>query len=135
MLAPEPGMARPALLQEIAVEQAAEEHVVDTEWAGLGLDELREYLVATVRKQVAGEVKLAPEELDVRRPLSEMGLDSVMTLVIRRRLEKLLRLSLPSTLLWTHPTVVDIASFVALLLSVEEPTVEEPETPLAVIVT
>lgn len=132
MTAPEPGTTRPALLDEIQVEeQAAEPVAAESEWAGLGPDELREYLVTAVRRQVAGEVRLAPEELDVRRPLSEMGLDSVMTLVIRRRLEKLLRLSLPSTLLWTHPTVADIAGYVFAQLIESEP---EPEMPAAVVV-
>ncbi|MFJ5992223.1 type I polyketide synthase [Lentzea sp. NPDC092896] len=130
MIAPEPGMSRPPLLDEVVVEETAGEAAPDTEWAGLTGDELREYLVTAVRRQVAGEVRLDPDELDVRRPLSEMGLDSVMTLVIRRRLEKLLQLSLPSTLLWTHPTVAGIADFVGGLLTESE----EQEMPVAVVV-
>ncbi|MFD9704359.1 type I polyketide synthase [Lentzea sp. NPDC059081] len=130
MLAPEPGMSRPPLLDEVVVEEAVTEAVPDAEWAGLEGDELREYLVTVVRAQVASEVRLAAEELDIRRPLSEMGLDSVMTLVIRRRLEKLLRLSLPSTLLWTHPTVADIAGHVGVLLTGPE----EQEEPVEVVV-
>ena len=62
-------------------------------------------------------MKWAPDSFDVRRPLMEMGLDSVMTLVIRRRLEKLFRLALPATLLWDRPTVTAIAGFLAERLS------------------
>ncbi|MFI9811908.1 type I polyketide synthase [Saccharothrix variisporea] len=81
--------------------------------AGLDPEELREHLLALVAKEIGAELKIEPDALDVRRPLGELGLDSVMTLSIRRRLEKRFRLSLPATLLWNHPTVAAIVSFLA----------------------
>lgn len=46
---------------------------------------------------------MSEDDLDIHRPLSELGLDSVMTVAIRRRLEKRLQMDVPATLLWTHP--------------------------------
>jgi 6-methylsalicylic acid synthase len=42
-----------------------------------------------------------------------MGVDSVMTVALRRRLERLYRLTLPATLLWNQPTVAAIAQYLA----------------------
>ncbi|ONI92679.1 hypothetical protein ALI22I_02665 [Saccharothrix sp. ALI-22-I] len=81
--------------------------------AALDPEELRAHLLAQVAKEIGGELKIDAEQLDVRRPLGELGLDSVMTLSIRRRLEKRFRLSLPATLLWNHPTVTAIADYLA----------------------
>jgi 6-methylsalicylic acid synthase len=115
-----PGMVRPALLRELAADEAPAQNRTDTTdlpWAGLAGDELQEYLVGEVSRQVSAELRLPTEELDIRRPLAEMGLDSVLTLVIRRRLEKHFRLSLPTTLLWNWPTVQAIGEFLTESLS------------------
>ncbi|MFL6000084.1 MAG: beta-ketoacyl synthase N-terminal-like domain-containing protein [Streptomyces sp.] len=130
ILPPEPGAERPRLLAELAVPDADTPGQAETEWAALAPEELRSYLVDEVRSQVAGELKFDPDTFDVRRPLMEMGLDSVMTVVIRRRLEKIFRLSLPSTLLWDRPTVAAIGEFLFELLrteGTEETRGEEPE--------
>jgi 6-methylsalicylic acid synthase len=119
MTAMDPGMPRVPLLREITVEDetAAGTGAVG-DWAAFGPGELGEWLVGEVRAQVADEIKMAAEELDLRRPLLEMGLDSVMTLVIRRRLEKMFRVPLPATLLWNRPTVTAIAGYLTEQLTV-----------------
>ncbi|MFI6015637.1 type I polyketide synthase [Streptomyces sp. NPDC051243] len=88
-------------------------------FAGLSGEELRERLTEEIAGQIAGEMRLAVASLDVRRSLVEQGLDSVMTIVIRRRLEKRFGHKLPATLLWHQPTVVAISEHVAELLSAE----------------
>ena len=116
-----PGMRRPPLLAELGVEEPQTQVPVETPWTGLRDAELREYLVHEVATQVAAEMKLGLDELDVRRPLVEMGLDSVMTQVIRGRLERQFRVSLPATLLWNKPTVQAISEFLVELLAGETP--------------
>ncbi|WP_262403118.1 type I polyketide synthase [Actinomadura sp. CNU-125] len=86
-------------------------------WADLAPEELRSRLLDDVAAQVAGEMRLPVRELDSRRPLVEQGLDSIMTVVIRRRLERRFAVGLPTTLLWNRPTVAAIAEYLADLLS------------------
>jgi len=74
-------------------------------------DALRAVLIDDVQRHVAAELNLAPSEVPVRRPLTEMGIDSVMTVLVRRALEARLNLSLPATLLWTYPTVAAVADY------------------------
>lgn len=119
-IALEPGAVRPPLLSRLAVEtRPSPADEAEAEWAALAPEALREYLVDQVRQQVAAEMKAAPSAFDIRRPLSELGLDSVMTVIIRRRLEKALRIGLPATLLWDRPTVQAIADYLLERLSGE----------------
>lgn len=114
-LPPQPGAARPRLLSELTVEApevaASSEGAGNTEWESLSPDELGGYLVDAVRQSVADVIKTSPADLNVRAALTELGLDSVMTVVVRRRLEKRFRLSLPATLLWERPSVEAVAEF------------------------
>ncbi|GAA3038512.1 beta-ketoacyl synthase N-terminal-like domain-containing protein [Streptosporangium longisporum] len=110
------GGRRPPVLAELSPETPGEEPEADAEaprWAGLKGTELHEVLVEEIRLQVAAETKLAAAELDPRRPLVEMGLESVMTARIRRGLERRFRIPLPATLFWDRPTIDAIASLLA----------------------
>ncbi|MDF5753486.1 acyltransferase domain-containing protein [Spongiactinospora sp. TRM90649] len=93
---------------------AAEEAVP---FADLPPERLREHVLDEVRGQIATEMRLSAADLHLRRPLAEQGLDSVMTVVIRRRLEKRLGQSLPATLFWQRPTVQGIADYLTGLLT------------------
>ncbi|MEU1176827.1 beta-ketoacyl synthase N-terminal-like domain-containing protein [Streptomyces sp. NPDC005820] len=108
-------LVRVPLLEELAARtpDSASEEGTQPAWASLPPQELVALVEAEVRESVAAELKWSPSELDARRPLMEMGLDSVMALVIRRRLEKRFRLALPTTLLWDHPTMAAIAGYLA----------------------
>jgi 6-methylsalicylic acid synthase len=85
--------------------------------AGLPPDELKARLVAEVSAVIAGEMRLDPAALAPRRPLIEQGLDSVLTVVIRRQLEKRFHCSLPVTLLWRQPTIAAIAGHLTEVLA------------------
>ena len=87
------------------------------DFSGLPAAELRERVRDEVTAQIAREMKLAACDLDPRRPLVEQGLDSVMTMVIRRRLEKRFGHGLPATLLWQQPTITAIAGHLSTIIS------------------
>jgi 6-methylsalicylic acid synthase len=109
----EPGVRKLALLSELPEEAAAgatAADLVDIPWAGLTGAELTTAVTDEIRKQVATETGLTPSEVDTRRPLIEMGLDSVMTVRIRRGLERRFRFPLPATLFWDRPTIDAVAS-------------------------
>jgi phthiocerol/phenolphthiocerol synthesis type-I polyketide synthase B len=58
-------------------------------------------------------LRISPRKLDSRRPLGTMGLDSLMAIELRNRLEALLGRSLSATLAWNYPTVEALAAFLS----------------------
>ncbi|WP_342672289.1 beta-ketoacyl synthase N-terminal-like domain-containing protein [Micromonospora nigra] len=79
-----------------------------------GLDEeaAREAVTADVREQVATELNLDPTDVELKRPLVELGVDSVMTVALRVRLQRRYGLDLPPTILWARPTVAALSEHV-----------------------
>ncbi|WP_340687841.1 beta-ketoacyl synthase N-terminal-like domain-containing protein [Amycolatopsis coloradensis] len=82
-----------------------------------------------IRSLIAKEMKLAPEDLAPTGSLADQGMDSILTVMVRRRLEKRFGCKLPSTLLWQTPTVSAIADHIAELLATS--AVPRGETPCA----
>jgi 6-methylsalicylic acid synthase len=89
---------------------------IATTLAAATAEERHAWMLGEVAGQVAAETRTEAEHLDVRRPLTALGVDSVITLAIRNRLEKRLGLSLPATLLWQLPTVSAISDHLLDLL-------------------
>jgi acyl transferase domain-containing protein/NADPH:quinone reductase-like Zn-dependent oxidoreductase/acyl carrier protein/SAM-dependent methyltransferase len=68
--------------------------------------ELRVNLITETIRELASRVLRIPEaKLDVLAPLTGLGMDSLMGLELRNRIEDLLGVKVPATLLWTYPTV------------------------------
>ncbi|GAA4519798.1 hypothetical protein GCM10023096_41460 [Nonomuraea ferruginea] len=93
-------------------------------FAGLAPEDLRERVLPEIRAEIAAVMRTAPEDLAIRRPLVEQGLDSVMTVMVRRRLEKRFGRRLPATLLWQQPTISAIADHLVELLATPVPAAE-----------
>ena len=75
---------------------------------GASPQEQDELLVSLVREQIARMLRLSPSEpIGRRKRLMELGLDSLMAVELRNRLNTKLSLAepLPSTLIFDHPTV------------------------------
>nr|SBO97016.1 Malonyl CoA-acyl carrier protein transacylase [Nonomuraea gerenzanensis] len=96
-------------------------HEAAQSFAGLSPEALRERVLPEVRAEIAAVMRLDLEDLAVRRPLVEQGLDSVMTVMVRRRLEKRFGCRLPATLLWQQPTISAIADHLVELLAAARP--------------
>jgi acyl transferase domain-containing protein len=88
-----------------------------------GADAFREQL----HRLVAAELGVSLPALATDRPMRDLGVDSVMAVRIRHRLAELTGLELPTTLLWSHPTISGLASFLAGMLFGSERSPEEGE--------
>ncbi|GLZ06502.1 phthiocerol synthesis polyketide synthase type I PpsA [Actinomadura sp. NBRC 104412] len=112
-----PSAEPPGLLGEIVALANAGKRQADgraaggPEWAGLKPAERRSRVEATVMAIVADVMGLRPDDVETRRPLAELGLDSIMGLMIRNRAERAFGLRVPATALWNHPTIDDLAAF------------------------
>ncbi|ACY13414.1 hybrid non-ribosomal peptide synthetase/type I polyketide synthase [Haliangium ochraceum] len=62
-----------------------------------------------VRRQLAQVIGIAEDQLPLRRPLTEMGLDSLTGLELRNRLEAGVGKKLSATLAWSYPTIEALA--------------------------
>lgn len=104
----------------------------------------RDVLLAAVRRH-AGRVLGLPEgaELGAKRPLQELGLDSLMAVELRNRLAKAIGASLPATLVFDYPSIDSITDHLleefatfdesASNIEVVESRVTDAEEPLAIV--
>jgi acyl carrier protein len=93
-----PAAAEPALLDQLT---AAEPH------------ERRAIVERFVTARAARVLRLGADQIDLEKPLRAMGLDSLLAVEFRNRLEADTGLSIPTTLIWNYPTVAKLAPQVA----------------------
>jgi phthiocerol/phenolphthiocerol synthesis type-I polyketide synthase A len=89
-------------------------------WSVLGADELRRELETGLRRILARELRVAETELDVDLPFAELGLNSLMSMSIRREAEQLAGIELSATMLWNHPTIESLTTFLFEKLSSQQ---------------
>nr|B8NYX0.1 RecName: Full=Cluster 41 polyketide synthase [Aspergillus flavus NRRL3357] len=64
-----------------------------------------------VRECVANVLQMETDEVASQEPLSNMGMDSVMTVHLRGRLQKSLGVLVPPNLTWSHPSIDHIVKW------------------------
>jgi phthiocerol/phenolphthiocerol synthesis type-I polyketide synthase C len=92
---------------------------------------------AHLRELTAQVLHLTASRIPLNKPLRTLGLDSLMTLELRNRLEADLGLTLPATLMWNYPTIVALAPFLASKLDISldaenetTPSTEQQQQPV-----
>jgi acyl carrier protein len=79
----------------------------------LGPEERRDLLLNFVRREAVAVLGLNDgESVPIDRGLFEMGMDSLMSVELRRRLERGIGQSLPSTLTFNYPNIAALATFI-----------------------
>lgn len=101
-----PEAAGVPMLADVA--PAGDDGTADDAPVGPGEIDLGEWVTQQVVEAVADELALPVSDVDLRIPLVEAGVDSIMTVALRRALEKRTGLSLPPTLLWEHPSAAAV---------------------------
>ncbi|WP_157420664.1 type I polyketide synthase, partial [Actinomadura kijaniata] len=104
-------------------------------------DERTREVLTLVRTHVAAVLGHAgAESVDDRRPLQELGFDSLTAVELRNRLSAAIDLPLPATLLFDHPTATALAEHLRdRLLGVRQPsatalpTVRADDEPIAIV--
>jgi acyl transferase domain-containing protein/acyl carrier protein len=83
----------------------------------------REALEEHLADQLARVLKLALVRVDRQASFKQLGLDSLMAVELRNRLERSLGLRLSATLVWNYPTIAQLVPYLAgkLELPLDEP--------------
>ena len=77
--------------------------------SGVGL---KEYLGRKIRECVMKVLQLPSiDDVEPRAALSDLGMDSVMTVGLRKLLQQALKVKVPPTLTWSHPTVAHLQAW------------------------
>jgi acyl transferase domain-containing protein len=76
-------------------------------------DERRGMLLSHLQQQIGQVLRMDPAQIDANVALGSLGLDSLMGLEIRNRLEASLVLTLSATLAWTYPTLAALTTHLA----------------------
>jgi myxalamid-type polyketide synthase MxaE and MxaD len=84
-----------------------------------------------LQEEAARILKRAPAAIDVTKPFRVMGLDSLMALEFRNRLESSFGIRLPATLAWNYPTVTALARHLLTRLVLDVPSPTAPAEPMA----
>ena len=72
--------------------------------------ERRALLEAWLQEQVAQVLRLSPAEVYRGQPLKNLGLDSMLSLELRNRIERAFMMALPATVIWNYPTLAALAA-------------------------
>ena len=67
--------------------------------------ELRDFLIQNITQCVASTLSLSEKAIDPQTPLSELGMDSVMTVDLRMQLQRVIKSVVGPTLLWKCPNI------------------------------
>ncbi len=70
--------------------------------------------------QIALQLGINPEQIDIQQPLDSYGLDSVQAMLLVSKAEKFLGFKISPMLLWHYPTIEALAKRIA-----EEPEISE----------
>jgi NADPH:quinone reductase-like Zn-dependent oxidoreductase/acyl carrier protein len=89
----------------------------------------RSLLESHLQDRVAQVLRLTASRIERNKPLRTLGLDSLMALELRNRLEADLGLTLPATLVWNYPSVALLAPHLATRLQIPLDGPVEPESP------
>lgn len=86
-------------------------------WSEMSADDMLNELQIGLRTILARELRMPETELELDRPFSELGFNSVMAMSVRREAEQLVGIELSVTMLWRHATVSSLAGYLAGKLS------------------
>jgi myxalamid-type polyketide synthase MxaE and MxaD len=97
--------------------------------AAMSRDERAAHVRACLREQLAQVLRSDVARIDPNRPLGTIGLDSLLAVEFARRISAAVGLRLPSTAVFSFPTLAALESEIAARLEPASPEVEEVATP------
>jgi phthiocerol/phenolphthiocerol synthesis type-I polyketide synthase D len=97
------------------------------DWSQLSAEDRFSELENRLRTILGRELRMSASAINVDQPFPELGLDSMMAMTVLRQTQKLVGIDLSANMLFNHPTISSLATYVADLLAPQE--VPQEETP------
>lgn len=85
----------------------------------LSAQDVQDWLV----EKIAHRLQVPPNSVDVTMLFDDFDLDSTEALILAGELESWIGVELPTTALWYHPTIAELATFIAEELTTRAPVV------------
>jgi myxalamid-type polyketide synthase MxaB len=130
------GRPIPPLLNDIAANidlgggaDNAEDLAFRAELTALDVPKRKDMLNGYFGKQLAAIMGLEAEDIDVTQPLNTLGLDSLMAIELKNKIENKLRITLPMALFMKEPSVSTLADHVASTYGSETNTAASESSP------
>jgi acyl transferase domain-containing protein/acyl carrier protein len=93
------------------------------DWSQIPAENMQNELEIRLRAILARELGMPVSAVATDRPFPELGLDSMMAMMVLREVRQLVGVDLSATMLWDHPTIASLAAYLAEILAPQE----EPE--------
>jgi phthiocerol/phenolphthiocerol synthesis type-I polyketide synthase D len=95
------------------------------DWSQLSAEDRLSELEARLRTILGRELRMSASAINLDQPFPELGLDSMMAMTVLRETQKLVGIDLSANMLFNHPTIASLATYVAGLLAPQKVPEEE----------
>ncbi|MFF9896666.1 SDR family NAD(P)-dependent oxidoreductase [Streptomyces longispororuber] len=112
-----PATARTAFFADLAASATGSDTtgtrsaLVESLWRTDDPEQRRRILQPQVVEHIAAVLRLGTDRVDADTSLVTLGLDSLMAIALRNRLQRELALDIPTTVMWTHPTAAALTRY------------------------
>ncbi len=107
----------PSVEHRIIVEDAGSAADAPPEWSTLSTQARLAELQTRLQAILARELRMSPSSISLDAPFPELGLDSMMAMTVLKETKKLVGLDVSANMLFNHPTIASLATYVAGLLA------------------
>jgi phthiocerol/phenolphthiocerol synthesis type-I polyketide synthase D len=108
-----------------AVTDAEGSEVSVPDWSQLSNEDRYRELESRLRTILGRELRMSASSINIDQPFPELGLDSMMAMTVLRQTQKLVGIDLSANMLFNHPTISSLATYVADLLAPQQVPQEE----------
>jgi phthiocerol/phenolphthiocerol synthesis type-I polyketide synthase D len=90
------------------------------DWSQLSAEDRLRELETRLRTLLARELRMSASAINTDQPFPELGLDSMMAMTVLRETQKLVGIDLSANMLFNHPTISSLATYLVGLLAPQE---------------
>jgi phthiocerol/phenolphthiocerol synthesis type-I polyketide synthase D len=102
---------------EHRVEDAGPTTAAAPDWSTLSTQQRLTELQTRLQAILARELRMSPSAINLDAPFPELGLDSMMAMTVLKETKKMVGLDVSANMLFNHPTIASLATYVAGLLA------------------